>query len=235
MRFVVTGTGRCGTSYTSSLFNAAGVPCGHEDIFNVRAGVRDIRVSFGLRADLLSPVLRLREEWRRRFTRLEGDASWMAVPRLRWFNGTKFLQLRHPMRVVQSWVAVGFFSFSPALHLQARWASQYMTFSGDDLTDAMRWWVLWNDLAAQKADFTYRLEDLDSDLFAQMLETIDVDDPRGRAERALASTPRYVNSAEQRGEERVDLSWDEIPDSRAKAALAEAAARFGYKLDADEQ
>jgi hypothetical protein len=234
MRFVVTGTGRCGTRYTSSLFNAAGVPCGHEDVFNVRAGARDIRVSFGLRADLLSPATRLREEWKRRFTALEGDASWMAVPRLRWFRGTKFLQLRHPMKVVQSWVAVGFFSFSPALHLQARWAREYMSFTGDDLTDAMRWWVLWNDLASRQADFTYRLEDLDAEVFATMLDMIGVDDAHSRAERALTTVPKYVNSAEQRGEERVSLSWDEIPDSRAKAALAEAAVRYGYKLDADD-
>lgn len=45
-----------------------------------------------------------------RHPRREGDSSWMAVPHLEHFDGLKVLQLRDPIRVIQSFTGTRFFS-----------------------------------------------------------------------------------------------------------------------------
>ena len=109
MRFVVVGTGRSGTGYIASLFNAAGLRCGHEDVYNVQAGVRDVWVKTHRPTPLREMRARLGEERRRRRARFDGDASWMAVPRLPHFRGAAFLQVRDPLAVVSSFQGTRFF------------------------------------------------------------------------------------------------------------------------------
>lgn len=81
MKFVVTGTGRCGTGYMSKILTEAGLPCGHEAIYNFN-GVNESNY-------------------------LIGDSSWMAVPHLSKLAGTntKVIHIyRNPLKVFRSWL-----------------------------------------------------------------------------------------------------------------------------------
>lgn len=74
-RFVIVGSGRCGTGYISAVLTAAGIACGHEAWWNPQD---------------------------ERTAGLVGDASWCAVPHLAAFDGTVWHQTRHPLAVIAS-------------------------------------------------------------------------------------------------------------------------------------
>lgn len=85
-RFVITGSGRCGTLWMSHALTAAGVPCGHERVFN---GTGISEWEEGVRA----------------------DSSWMAATRFDQIDMPVVLLVRHPLAVVKSWVEIGFFGW----------------------------------------------------------------------------------------------------------------------------
>ncbi|GAA3180946.1 hypothetical protein GCM10010531_38900 [Blastococcus jejuensis] len=94
------------------------------------------------------------------------------------------------------------------------------------MLDAMRWWVFWNNMGAQHATKTFRLEDLNPELFANLLEMIGADPDTAGA--AFASVDRDVNSSTRRGTKLTGIEWSDLPAGREKDDLERAAARFGY-------
>ena len=70
--------------------------------------------------------------------------------------------------------------------------------TGDVLLDAMRWWTHWNLLAQQHATLTYRLEDLDPELFGRLVTMVGLS-PTASPQEAFDAVPRAVNSGESRG------------------------------------
>lgn len=231
LRFVVTGTGRSATGYASRLFTAAGLPCGHEDWFRFAAGLRDVQAMprTTVLAKIASPALRVREEARRRRTGLVGESSWMAVPRLALFRGKVFLQLRHPLMVIRSFQGTEFFTNPERNIAHYRFANAHFRPTGNDLVDAMRWWIQWNMRAARHADVIYRVESLDFELFSQLLEQLSVQHPEARARAALSAVSSDVNSSAQRGTKLRSLHWDDLPSSRLRQRLGELARISGYE------
>lgn len=229
MQFVVTGTGRSGTGYTADLFTAAGLRCGHEQVFRAtpvfgeRAAPRQ-----GLVAALKGPVARGRETLHRRRSGFDGDASWMAAPRLARFEGVSFLQLRHPLPVIRSFMGTRFFSEPSRNPGQHGYAAAFFTPTGDDMVDAMRWWVFWNDLAREHATVVYRLEDLDEFAFAGMLDLVGAEDPALRAAEAFHAVPADVNSSTRRGDRPGVIGWGDLPTGEARDRLESAMLRYGY-------
>lgn len=226
-RFVVTGTGRNGSTYIARLLTASGVPCGHEDWFGLRAGLRDNQIMprYTIKAELASPALRLHEEYRRRRQPLLGDASWLAVPRLPRFRGLVLLQTRDPILSIASMVAIRMFT-RPRRYL--RFIQSHFDSTGNDLTDAMRWWVIWNQRARDYATHTYRLEDLDQAHLTELLDIIGVPQPSAAARRAFHAVDHPIHTAHDRGGEPYRLSWDDLPDGTDKEALTHYAKELGY-------
>lgn len=225
-RFVVTGTGRCGTRHIAHLLTAAGVRCGHEDWFGALPGLGEgnwiprptlLAKARGLASQVKVEVLRRRR-------RLEGDASWLAVPHLESYDGLVLLQLRDPLAVINSLVGIEMFS-PPRGNPWGLKAHAFFSPTGDAVVDAMRWWVIWNRWAAQRADFVYRIEDLDVHLLRDILDRVGGDP--GRAEDALACVPPRTNTLEEHGQARLNLGWDDLPTSH-RETLEEAASEFGY-------
>ena len=229
LRFVVTGTGRSGTGYASKLFTAAGLPCGHEDYFDVWPAIGEVGVQRDMPMMLIRrPYHRVRESQRRRRLAIVGDASWMAVPRLVRFKGLSMLQLRHPAKVVRSFLATGFFTDMSTHRRQRGYALRYFGLTGDPIEDALRWWVEWNRRAAQHCDIVFALESLSPELLAGILHRLGVKEPHERSEAAFAAVPRDVNSSEHRGLSRSRLEWADIPETHVKHLVAEQAASWGY-------
>ena len=130
-RFVIVGTGRCGTGYTAKVLTAGGIRCGHEEIYRGR---------------------RITKSWR-----LVGDASYLAVPHLDRYRGTVLHQVRDPVAVVRSLVGTRFFDRTDH-YLEI--VSRHLELTGDPVVDAMRYWIDWNERCERHADLTYRVEDL---------------------------------------------------------------------------
>lgn len=230
MRFVVTGTGRSGTGYTAHLFNATGLRCGHEQAFTEKPALGERAAPrVGWVPVLKSPAARVRETIRRGRIDLDGDASWMAAPRLERFRGVSYLQTRHPLPVIRSFMGTRFFS-EPKHPAQQKYAAVFFSATGDDMLDAMRWWVFWNDLAAEHATVVYQLEQLDESMFTGMLERLGVPDAARLADEAFAAVPRDVNSSARRGDRPGSIGWADLPSGKAKDRLEDAMGRYGYAV-----
>lgn len=81
LKYVITGTGRCGTRFAAKSFSSAGVRCGHEQVFRFRR----------VRA---AP------------SHVVADSSWAALPYLDHpvARGAILIHLvRHPLKVIGSW------------------------------------------------------------------------------------------------------------------------------------
>lgn len=123
-KFVVVGTGRCGTGYVSKCFTACGIPCGHERLFTPN-GCETIDDA------------------------LVGDASWLAVPHLAAYDGYVIHVHRHPYDCVASLFACR--GLTTPAHLNA-WGEFLRREYGTpkDYTDASlysylaRFWRDWN-------------------------------------------------------------------------------------------
>lgn len=226
-RFVVTGTGRSGTAYIAQLLTACGIPCGHEEYFKPQPGLREEgAVRYDPLRRIRRPVGQLREHVRRSRLDWEGEASWLAVPRLGNYRGTVVLQLRHPLPVIRSFLARGFFE-SGANHPHRRFAERYFSLTGDPVIDAMRWWQVWNESAAQRADIIYPLERVE-DCLVDLLADLGVDNADESARRGLERLAGPVNATTRNAPQ---VGWGDLPNGEAKLAAQRSAVRWGYAPD----
>lgn len=144
-RFVITGTGRCGTEYLSFLLRLSHIKCGHQDVFrheNTLSGEWD---------------------WKD----YEGDSSFEAVPMLHKIKeeGTKIIHvIRNEDDVVSSWVSLGVFRDD----MEQRYNDFYRVLQDFDsvvmkkMTPENRcrlFYRSWNDYAAEYADHTIQIEE----------------------------------------------------------------------------
>lgn len=163
-RFVVTGTGRCGTGATARLLTDAGIRCGHEEVFT-KHGVRRH----------VGPV---------------GDSSYLAVPHLDGFPGVVVHQVRQPLAVVRSLVGTGFMArrdlwTAPVLPL--------VDVVGDLVEDTMAYVVTWNERIERRADLRLAVERIDDQL-EELLVALGRADRLESARGALAALPGDVNT-----------------------------------------
>ena len=197
--FVVTGSGRSGTGYISHVLSLLGIRTGHEEWWN---------------------------PFNRRSGSLRGDASWCAVPHLEGYGGKVGLQLRDPLKVMGSLMngqvfGAGADRESPYYREKAK----HVEFTGNDLEDAARYVVEWNDRAEERADVVWRLEDLDGELLASIVETLtgQVVDAE-IAGRALEMVPKSQNKHRHT----IRLRWDDLPEGGVFDELRGHARRHGY-------
>lgn len=146
-RFVVTGSGRCGTKWMSEALTRAGVPCGHESVF-------------GFEPEVVWPV------------DLVADSSWMAATRLDEVDVPVLLMVRHPLAVVRSFVEIGFFAdwdVGNPCHAPLRRAFPWV-YDWDTPQDrALEMWTALTTTALGRAEMVVRLERIDADLFSRVL------------------------------------------------------------------
>jgi hypothetical protein len=113
LKYIVTGTGRCGTVYAARLLTSVGIPCGHESAFDwsgsVSAGLRMLRrsplnLSYASTHKRLPSGLWVEEpKWLADPQLILADSSYMAAPFVANYRDIKVIHLtRHPVRVVNS-------------------------------------------------------------------------------------------------------------------------------------
>jgi hypothetical protein len=211
-QFVITGSGRCGTTWISRALTRAGVATGHEAVFNP-----------------WSP------EWPEY---LQGDSSWVAaceLDRVDALGVPVALLVRHPLAVVRSLVEIGFFTWdlTNLYHepLSEAFPEVYDWRTPQDR--ALEAWVQLNSAALTRAEMVLRFELLrqDPELFGRFLAWAG-GNPR-RAEEALAE-PRCNRHepSRQRTGETYEPSWDK--HDLDLAARAQGLARIlGYQDEED--
>lgn len=132
---VITGTGRCGTTWMSEWLTGAGYPCTHEQAFSYRGWTP----APGSRA----------------------DASWLAVPYLGLFGGRIIHLVRNPLAYVRSAVGTGLFgTFRRRTYKPWRiFIAQHHGYTDDPpIQQAMRFWVDWNRRIEEHTNERYQIE-----------------------------------------------------------------------------
>lgn len=209
-RLVVTGTGRCGTRYASHLLRAAGVACGHEQVYT-------FRVARGLRTP----------DW----GEFDADASWMAVPFLPNLRTPALLLVRHPLPVVRSMLSLGWFAegqrkliantvdrHRPEVHAEATRTDK-----------ALALWVHWNLSALPYVREVVRFEDMVRDPAALLApaEVTTRPDPAELA--AIRTDPTRTNDKADKKQPTPAVGWGDFRPALARAAR-QAAEIFGYRV-----
>lgn len=225
-RFVITGCGRSGTTYSAELFTRLGCPCVHEEYFAVSKPPRIV--------EQLARLGLFSMKWK---MPPYGEAAWQAAGLLPVLpkDLIVFHQVRHPLDYIRSrhkkgWIH-GRTRHRRLRHLPKLGQEDFARLPLPDQIDLLaRFWVDWNEMVESHVGprpyLRYRVEDMDADLIGRMLEMIDFPLPRAELEQTLALLPKNVNT---RGEKRDDIQLS-LARPETQSRVAALAKRYGYVL-----
>lgn len=148
-KFIITGTGRCGTTYCKAILQICGINTGHQQVFNwdsVKTGEWDWTSDYGITDNL------------------DGDSSFMAVPLLEKVKekepDTTIITINRPLvNVLNSWQMRGVFvdgweTFYP------EWAEQLDILTPDGVERSIEWLERWNEKANLFSDYVLSIDNL---------------------------------------------------------------------------
>lgn len=138
-RFILTGTGRCGTKWCATVLRLQGIHCGHEQVFTT-----------SMLPEMQQPM------WRD----YDGDASLAAMPFLDSQRYRKITVIRHPLRTIESFLKAGPFlenSQPQELIDYLRERTDIME-SKTDVEAAAKYWLYWNTECLDRSDTFLRIE-----------------------------------------------------------------------------
>jgi hypothetical protein len=196
LKYIVTGTGRCGTVYAARLLSSVGIPCGHEAIFTTGGIHTALRRLLGEeKLDMSFCSMNERNSdgtWTPVQTKwvdadqIVADSSYMAAPYVLEFNNAQVIHLvRHPIRVVNSFCNyLGYFKSSQPSNDYEKYIYNVFPELTQDMTQYDRgamYCVLWNDLIEQRSDkILHRIEDGPDKILSKLglqNTTVKFDDP----------------------------------------------------------
>ncbi len=193
--FLVTGCAHSGTAYTARLLCELGLDVGHE-----RGGKNGV-VAWELAAT---------------------GAPWMLDPELDAATGRYDVvlhQVRHPLRVITT---AQFIHSHP--HPVWPYIAAHVALGEREppLRRAMKFYVLWNELAARRGCWRFKIEDVD-DAFDEICARIGAASDTS----ALARVPRDTNSHRQG---KPQLTWGDLRgcDRRWCGRVEALAEEYGY-------
>lgn len=137
--FVIIGTGRSGTTFSSKHFTKAGVIVSHEQYYTANGPY-------------------LRNPYRDH--RARGESSWLAVPYLPDPEMIAIHQVRHPYDVITSFYSIGFFDdrFAEGRSGFVKFAKEHFVFSEEPLHSCLRWYIEWNERCEAITDKRFQVE-----------------------------------------------------------------------------
>lgn len=114
LKYLVVGTGRCGTVFMARLLTSLGIPCGHESIFNYLGLEHALKIfkneaipelSYASTVNWVDGQKIEEIDWLEDVSQIEAESSYMAVPFLSCdeLSATKIIHIvRDPIKVIHS-------------------------------------------------------------------------------------------------------------------------------------
>lgn len=169
LKYLITGTGRCGTVYMARFLSHMNIPCGHEAIFNTK-GIEYAKKVLNGENKAKTSICSLEENGEWFNPNVIAESSYMAAPFLDYpiLKDTKVVHLlRNPMKVLSSWVLdIEFFAeHSPKeLFHYKKFILSYVPQIKHEKTEiekACRYLLEWNKMIkeSRKDKITVKIED----------------------------------------------------------------------------
>lgn len=175
LRYLITGTGRCGTVYMARFLTSLGIPCGHEAIFDWRGyrwAEKRLKGEVALECSSASSISLINGKWKREPPwvepdQIEAESSYLAAP----FLESPLLEevpiihvVRHPVKVVNSFCNyLDYFQSSQGRNSYEQIIYRHFPELHQEMPRydrAALYYVLWNDLIdACRPDLFHRIED----------------------------------------------------------------------------
>lgn len=215
-KFLVCGCARSGTGYIATLLSALGCRCGHEAVFNPE------NITAG--DELIWP------------DELPGESSWLAasfIPSLP-VELPVLHQVREPIAFIRSMVGIRFFEVPSAYRVFAELICPELT-GGTPVERSMLYWITWNRFVAQEGPrgerpyMRYRLEEVDEDLVARMLDFVGFDCDSEKVSATVQVHPRDYKTRDIKDEDD-SIRLDTLPRGELLEHLLELADELGYTI-----
>lgn len=243
--FVITGAARSGTGYIARVLSGAGVPCGHEYLFNYST---DVVPQDGNMVLVSSDVPTRQPEGLLEGPTPIADASWAALP---WVNMLKLLsfhQVRDPLDCVSSLMGIRFFMDRPDATTIESKALGEISVTKDtrigyqnivrkfmpqvfeykhEVDRALAYWILWNKKAEQVSEFSYRVEELDVETLNRILQTAGTTVGIKNLERGLAASKEDERKP---GRVSMPVDWYGFTEPHLVEQAKYMAEWYGYEL-----
>jgi hypothetical protein len=177
LKYLITGTGRCGTVFCARSLTELGIPCGHEAIFDWRGLELAIKKINGeIQPELSHASTREligEERWISDLNALEAESSYMVAPYLssEVIRGIPVIHVvRDPVKVVNSFSNyIDYFKYEKPTNLYEEFIYEQLPELRSDMHRFDRsalYVVKWNEMIEKsKPDFFYRVEDSPEKLF----------------------------------------------------------------------
>jgi hypothetical protein len=138
--------------------------------------------------------------------------------------------VRDPLRVIGSFLGIGLFRDPLSKGADGAFITRHFEFTGDEIGDAMRYYVEWNarcERVPSDRYLRYRLEDIDASLLRRIANFLDRPISDEAIQAALEAVARDFNTRYSQK----PLSWSDLPAGPAREALEAAALRYGYSVE----
>jgi len=232
LKFIVVGTGRCGTVYMARLLTGLGIPCGHESIFSFEGLQRALPILRGHRQPSLSYVSTCDVLTNKRLPKwinpkqIVAESSYMAAPFLAEASIEKVPIIhiaRHPQQVISSFVKD--FKY---FHKRAPGWQEFIYSHVPELDTletplerACCFYVKWNEMIERaytaRRHLFHLVEEMPSDEFFEFIDVKPTKD---------IFTDHCANTKRRR---QCEFEIKQIPDGPTKDAFRAMLERYGYR------
>ena len=239
LKYLVTGTGRCGTVYMARFLTNLGISCGHEAIFDwqglelAKSRLNDeqtIETSLCSRHNVLTE-----EVFERWFnpTTVIAESSYMAAPYLNdpILDGVKIIHLvRNPLKTLSSWFSdIHFFDpTNGAIQHYRNFIYSHLPQIDKEKTEiekACRYLIEWNKLIEKtsRERIVVKIEDYP---FRDLIPFLDQDDIE-RWQKNRFGNIQEINSWKKRSR---DLDLKDIPNGNTRKEFANHIEKYKYEI-----
>lgn len=222
LKYIVTGTGRCGTCFCAKMLTSVGIPCGHESVYTLDGVVSPFRLSDASLED--HKTFALLEPWVDPRI-IVADSSYLAAPHIKDCKATIIHVVREPMLVISSFLdhlKGGNGYFKNDMDAYEKYIHRYLPGLNkiyDPVEKACYFYVKWNEMIEEgcrgRNFYFHRIEDgIDG-----LCKFLDVD-PCNAYDDKKSNTFRFFKEK--------FWGWDGIPSGEIKDSLLEMSKRYGY-------
>ena len=228
LKYLVVGTGRCGTAFMARLLSESGTLCTHEAFYTPKGASFAAEGLEGKRKIRCSAISLTQGAWVHENNKIQAESSYMAAPFLqdKKLSSTKIIHVvRNPLKVISSFVKdLKYFRSDKPTNEYEKFIWNYIPSLSeikDKYSRAAHYYVEWNSLIEEYAvKENYFFVNVESDS-SEVLKNLDI------SSSAIMADNIPKNSRKKRF---FDIKSSHIKNKPVREKLLELSKRYGYEI-----